>query len=69
MNRASLKASAESSESDHWTLRPPADVRRLVARAIKDRGRNKAFWICECIRLGLADYAAKRDAGPSLLSK
>lgn len=43
-------------------MRPPADVRRLVARAIRDAGGDKSFWISECVRVGLAKYAGKKDA-------
>lgn len=59
--------SAISAESQFWTLRPPPDVRRLMARAIREMGRDKTFWISECIRVGLKKYAGKKDGGPIVL--
>jgi hypothetical protein len=62
-----LEKAARSAEQNFWTVRPPEDVRRLMARAIRDLGRDKGFWIWECVRLGLSQYAGKKDAPPALL--
>jgi hypothetical protein len=62
-----LEKAARSAEQNFWTVRPPEDVRRLMARAIRDMGRDKGFWIWECVRLGLSQYAQKKDLAPSLL--
>lgn len=50
-------------EAPHWTLRnPPKDVRRILARAIREQGGDKNFWILECLRNGLKRYATgKKD--------
>lgn len=61
---------ATSAESNLWSIKPPKDVRRLVARAIRADGRNKAFWVYECIRLGLGDkFGGKTTQEPVLLGK
>lgn len=63
-----LQKAVESAEADFWTIRPPADVRRLVAAAIKDCGRDKAFWVFECLRAGLAaKYGGKKTEAPTIL--
>lgn len=62
-----MQEAADSAKREHWTLRPPEDVRRLVERAIKECGRDKTFWISECIRLGLRKYAGKKDGQPVVL--
>jgi hypothetical protein len=67
MKATPLKRAARSAEQNFWTVRPPEDVRRLMARAIRDMGRDKGFWIWECVRLGLSQYAGKKDSPPALL--
>lgn len=56
-----------SALSEFWTIRPPKDVRELVAKAIRIEGRDKAFWICEAIRFGLRHHAGKKTESPRLL--
>jgi hypothetical protein len=67
--RDPIEKAAESAESDFWTLRPPEDVRRMVARAIRDAGRDKAFWTWDCVRAGLTKYAGKKDLNPTVIKK
>jgi hypothetical protein len=57
-----IEKAAQSALSDFWTVRDiPEDARRLVARAIRQNGRDKKFWLVECIRAGLSQYAGKKD--------
>lgn len=56
-----LQKAIDSALNEFWTLRPEPDVRRLVSRAIKENGRDKNYWIAQCVRAGLAKYAGKKD--------
>ncbi len=62
-----IEKSIASARSEFWTYRPEADVRRLVERAIRDLGHDKAFWMGESIRAALAHYASKKDVAPEIL--
>lgn len=65
-----LQRAVDSTDRAQWTMRPPADVKNLVAHAIKDLGHDKAFWISECIRASLGPkYGGKKTLAPSLIHK
>lgn len=57
-----IDKAARSAEAAVWVLRPDLDVRRLTSRAIRRYGRDRSFWIQECMRAGLAQLAGAKDA-------
>lgn len=62
-----MERAIRSAENEFWTIRPPEDIRRLVAMAIRDEGRDKTFWVVEALRAGLAKYAGKKSPPPAIL--
>ena len=64
-----IQRAMNSTTTPIWCLRPPKDVRRLVARAIRQGGHNKSYWVSECVRVGLAVLACgKTDVAPKDLA-
>lgn len=59
------KTAQRVENSETLTVRPPEDVKRMMAKAIREAGQNPSFWIFECVRAGLAKFAGKRDSLPS----
>lgn len=61
------KKALKSASTNHWSFRPDPDVRHLMQSVIGEFGRNKQFWIHECLRAGLAKYAGKKVSPPQLV--
>lgn len=57
--------SKSSAKETLYAFRPPKDVKRLVERAQKLTNASKTKLIVECLRLGLAEYAGKKEQGVS----
>lgn len=51
----------------NWTVRVPHDCQDLVVRAIRHKGRNKAFWVIEALRIGLNRYRTKETKANTVL--
>lgn len=60
---------AESARQRFWSIKGvPPDVGDLVSRAIKAQGRNKAWWVAQCIRAHLGPrYGGKKTLAPAPL--
>ncbi len=55
-----------SAERTGWSFKPPQDVRVMISRAIREHGRDKAFWVYECLREVLGKkYGGKKSSPPS----
>lgn len=67
IKRDPLQRAIQAAESKMWTVRPDEDLNRLMRRVIEEFGRNTGFWIHECLRAGLSQYAGKKDLPPKFV--
>jgi hypothetical protein len=50
---------ALAAEAPHWTVRPSPEIRGAVAALIRERGRNRAFWVQEGLRKVLGELGLR----------